>query len=115
MLGLLLTGCSPEGAGQAPVAEAPFFNVDRNGTGPLTMTELQVNIPAELDAMYTENMRTCLFTTIEDLAEKAGDPEVLDPSSVAFLPTDGSWEELTRFGKRSILAQAVISRAATLC
>ena len=121
-LGLLvLAGCSAESGD--PVAgdpiqasgEPPFYNVYRNGLGPLTMDELQIDLPAELEALYTDEMEACLLTQIEILAAEAGDPETLNPADVAFLPTDGSWEELTRFGRRNILAQAVVSRAATLC
>jgi len=79
------------------------------------MAELQISIPADLDAMYTDQMRVCFLAKIEELATHAGDPETLDPKKVAFLPTDGTWEELPRSSKRLILAQAIVSRAATLC
>lgn len=95
--------------------EQPFYRIDKNASGPLTMPELQVNVPQELDAQYTESMRTCFQATVEDLASSAGDPESLDPSSVTFLPTDGSWQELTKFHKRNLLAQAIISEAGVLC
>ncbi|MEL7482466.1 MAG: hypothetical protein AAGJ29_13005 [Pseudomonadota bacterium] len=118
---LLLTACSSERGNQVPTAsekasdEPPFYKVYPNGTGPLTMGELQINIPADLDAMYTDQMRVCFLAKIEELAANAGDPETLDPTEVAFLPTDGTWEDLPRSSKRLILAQAVVSRAATLC
>jgi len=95
--------------------EPPFYRIDKSARGPLTMPELQVNIPQELDELYTESMRTCFLATIEDLARSAGDPETLDPSTVTFLPTDGSWQDLTRFHKRNLLAQSIISEAGVLC
>lgn len=116
-----LAGCSA-GSNDAASArdsmnadEPPFYRVDKNASGPLTMQELQVNIPQELDAFYTESMRTCLLATIEDLASSAGDPETLDPSTVSFLPTDGSWRKLTKFHKRNILAQSIVSEAGVVC
>jgi len=79
------------------------------------MAELQINIPADLDAMYTDQTQVCFLAKTEELATHAGDPETLDPTKVAFLPTDGTWEDLPRYSKRFILAQAIVSRAATLC
>lgn len=118
---LMLAGCSA-GSNDATTTresmnadEPPFYRIDKNASGPLTMPELQVNIPQELDAQYTESMRTCFLATVKDLASSAGDPESLDPSSVTFLPTDGSWQELTKFHKRNLLAQAIISEAGVLC
>ncbi len=95
--------------------EPPFYRVDRSASGPLTMVELQVNIPQELDALYTERMRSCFFETVESLARSAGDPNTLDPSTVRFLPTDGSWQQLTKFYKRNLLAQAIMSEAGVVC
>ncbi|MEO0449275.1 MAG: hypothetical protein AAFZ74_03020 [Pseudomonadota bacterium] len=118
---LVLGGCSagskdPTSTGESMSAdEPPFYRIDKNASGPLSMPELQVNIPQELDDLYTESMRTCFLATVEDLASSAGDPETLDPSTVTFLPTDGSWQELTKFHKRNLLAQSIISEAGVLC
>ena len=118
---LMLAGCSAGSNDAITTRESmnadapPFYRIDRNASGSLTMPELQVNIPQELDAEYTESMRTCFLATVEDLASSAGDPESLDPSSVTLLPTDGSWQELTKFHKRNLLAQAIISEAGVLC
>ncbi|NNF24861.1 MAG: hypothetical protein HKN63_08675 [Rhodobacteraceae bacterium] len=95
--------------------EKPFYSVGKRTRGPLTLDELQINIPAELDAMLTTRKRTCFIQKIGELAEKAGDPEALDPADVSFLPTDGTWDKLTFFGRRNLLAQAIVSRAITLC
>lgn len=118
---VMLAGCSADSDGAAATRERtdadepPFYRVDRNARGPLTMRELQVNIPQELDAMYTESMRTCFMATVEDLASSAGDPETLDPSTVTLLPKDGSWQELTKFYRRNLLAQSIISEAGVIC
>lgn len=97
------------------VDEKPFFLIDKNASGPLTLAELQINIPAELDRELTTQRRACFLRKIGELAAEAGDPETLDPSNVAYLPTDGSWDDLTTFNKRLILAQAIVSRAITYC
>lgn len=95
--------------------EKPFFSIDEDAVGPLTLSELQINIPAELDSELTPQSRTCFLRQIGELAAAVGDPETLDPSEVAYLPTDGSWNDLTAFNKRVILAQAIVSRAITFC
>jgi len=103
-------------AGGAGVAnEKPFYTVGKRTRGPLTMEELQINIPEHLAAMMTERRQACFLAMIGELAEEAGDPETLDPADVAFLPTDGTWDDLTFYGRRSLLAQAIVSRAITLC
>lgn len=118
---LVLAGCSagsndPASTGEGSNAdEPPFYRTDKNAKGPLTMSELQVSIPQELDAMYTENTRACFLATVEDLAGSAGDPETLDPSTVTFLPKDGSWQKLRKSQKRNSLAQSIISEAGVLC
>ncbi|MEL6113191.1 MAG: hypothetical protein AAFR20_10335 [Pseudomonadota bacterium] len=94
---------------------APFYQIDRNARGPLTMKELKVSIPHELNILYTDEMRTCFLATIEDLAASAGDPETLEPSSVRLLADDGSWPLQSRFNRRNLLAQAIISEAAVVC
>ena len=95
--------------------EPPFYNVDRRGTGPLTMEELQINFPSELRAQLSTAQQDCILTKVEELIAAAGDPATLNPADVNFLPTDRTWDDLTQFGRRSILAQAVISHAAVLC
>lgn len=118
---VMLAGCSAGSDDATSTRESmnadepPFYRIDRNTRGPLTMRELQVNIPQELDAMYTESMRTCFLETVEDLARSAGDPETLDPSTVTLLPKDGSWQELTKFHRRNLLAQSIISEAGVIC
>jgi hypothetical protein len=109
-----LQAAPPEESAEAK-NEKPFYTVGKRTRGPLTMEELQINIPEHLAAMMTARRRSCFLEKIGELAEKARDPETLNPEDVAFLPTDGSWYELTIFGRRSILAQAIVSRAITLC
>jgi len=116
--------CSAETAtppAETKVAEAdemqepPFFHVENNGTGPLTMAELQINIPSDLDAMMSEGQRECFLAKVEDLIAEAGDPETLSTADVPYLPAQEEWDDLPRYGKRGLLAQAVLSRAITLC
>lgn len=95
--------------------EKPFYTVGKRTRGPLTLEELQINIPAELDSMLTTRKRNCFIEKIGELAEQAGDPETLDPADVAYLPTDGTWDELTFYGRRNLLAQAIVSRAIIFC
>lgn len=95
--------------------EKPFYTVGKRTRGPLTMEELQINIPEHLAVMMTERRQACFLKKIGELAADAGDPETLNPADVAFLPTDGTWDDLTFYGRRSLLAQAIVSRAITLC
>ena len=95
--------------------EKPFYTIDARATGPLTLSELQINLPAELAKELTPSMQTCYIEKIGELAAEAGDPETLRPTDVAYLPTDGSWAELTVFDRRLILAQAIVSRAILFC
>lgn len=98
-----------------PLDQKPFYTVDKRTLGPLTLEELQINIPADLGRLMTAETRDCFVRKIGELAAQAGDPEGLDPADVAFLPTDGSWDDLTFYGRRGLLAQAIVSRAITLC
>jgi|TARA_R110001632_G_scaffold6848_3_gene27590 hypothetical protein len=108
---VLIAGCSPDGA---EISEPPFYNVDRNGTGPLTLQELQINIPGELAAYYTDG-GNCLISKIEELAAQAGDPQTLDPSTVELLSDIEDWQKLNRSTKRIILAQVIVSNAGRAC
>lgn len=95
--------------------EKPFFSVDQNGIGPLTMSELQINIPSAIDKYLSNEDRSCALKAIERLAMEAGDPETLNSSSVAYLPDQETWSQLTSSNKRIILAQAITSRAFAVC
>ena len=113
--GAPVSEAGPPEANAEFAAEKPFYTVGKRTRGPLTMKELQINIPQHLAAMMTERRQKCFLEKIGELAKEAGDPETLNPADVAFLPTDGSWDDLTFFGRRSLLAQAIVSRAITLC
>lgn len=95
--------------------EKPFFSVDQNGNGPLTMSELQINIPSAIDKQLSDVQRSCVIKAIERLANEAGDPETLNPANVAYLPDQESWSQLNSSSKRIILAQAITSRSFAVC
>ena len=95
--------------------EKPFFTVGKRTKGPLTLEELQINIPQDVASHMTQDQRACFVRQIGVLAAQAGDPETLDPGDVAFLPTDGSWDDVSIYGRRGLLAQAIISRAIAGC
>ena len=101
--------------GQSVAGEPDFFHIDRHKRGPLTMEELQINIPAEVDQYLTEADRECVFATIERLAKEAGSPETVDMVEKGYLPADNNWADLTLNNKRIILAQAVVSHAFAQC
>lgn len=107
----LFAGCSPD---NSETAEPPFFKVDRFGNGPLTMRELQINVPSELAAEFSDG-GDCLIAKVEEFAAEAGDPQTLDPSTVELLSELEDWQELDRYSKRLILAQTIISNAGRVC
>ena len=100
------------------IEEAPFFVVDRNATGPLTLVELQINIPKEIDADLTESKRSCFFDSVEKRAFEAGDPASLDPDDFPYWNGEISradWDQQSSYMKRVLLAQAIISWAMAEC
>lgn len=80
--------------------------------GPLTNDEIQT-FAFEMESLG-EKVTDCLVKEAIVNASRVGDPEKLDPSSVALLPVD-HWDELDKSGKRNILTQVVISQAIPLC
>lgn len=112
-----LAACAPKAETKSAAAEdtSRFFHVETNGTGPLTMAELQIDIPDDLEKRMSSERKTCFLRKIEELAAAAGDPETLKTEDVAFLPDQETWDPLPRYNKRLLLAQAVVSRAITLC
>ena len=115
VMGAVLASMLAIGGAAGASEEKPFFTIDAQASGPLTLDELDVNIPEEMASQMSEGQQACFIAKIGDLAADAGDPETLDPADVAYLPTDGSWAGLTTHARRAILAQAVISRAITFC
>lgn len=98
--------------------EAPFFVVDRYATGPLTLDELQINIPKKINAELTESKRACFFNAVKKRALEAGNPETLDPNDFPYWNGKTSlsdWNQQSNYMKRVLLAQAIISWAMIDC
>ena len=85
-----------------------------DATGPLTLAEVQANFLRLMDEPVDDRQRDCVFGEIEGRARAAGDPEVLDPATVEFLPADG-WGRLDASGRRLILTQAIVMKALFIC
>lgn len=118
---VFLASCSDtesEELREESIEEAPFYVVDRNATGPLTLVELQINIPKEIDAELTESKRSCFFDSVEKRAFEAGDPASLDPDDFPYWNGKVSrddWGQQSNYMKRVLLAQAIISWAMADC
>ena len=118
---LFLAACAePDSSSSDTVAadEAPFFVADRHATGPLTLAELQIDIPDEIDRALTDNDRSCFFEAVERRALAAGDPALLDPND--FVYWDGEvdraeWSQHSNYMQRVLLAQAIVSWAMIDC
>jgi hypothetical protein len=96
--------------------EPPFYRTDPNATGPLTLDELQIRIPEEIDKQLSDKNRACALKKIAELAEEAGDPETVDMVALGYLSADfDGWEKLRPYGRRGILGQAIVSRGFALC
>lgn len=103
-----------ESAAEAP----PFFNADRNATGPLTLDELQINIPDEIDITLSDRKRACFFEAVGRRANEAGDPADLDPDDFPYWSGEvdqDEWSEHSKHMQRILLAQAIISWAMGDC
>ena len=83
-------------------------------TGPLTVAEVEANFLALMDEPLSGERKQCVLQEVEERARAAGDPEVLDPATVEFLPAD-RWDRLDPFGKRLILMQAIVTNAFFVC
>lgn len=126
----LLAGCGPKSPASDPgdvsangeasdVAgngnDVPMFQIDKNAAGPLTMDELKFRIPESVGRYLDDNAKACYRGNVAALAEQAGDPETLDPKAFDGLGLTPEWQNLNRFNKRVILAQAITSRAIHGC
>ena len=98
-----------------PTDEDPIFNFDRNATGPLTMEELQINLPNQVEDHLSDAQEACFFDGVERLIVEAGDPEALDPASLPYLHSAKDWDKLTKRAHRAFLASAVINHALAEC
>lgn len=120
-------GTNPVGAGLVvvlllmPVLWALYqtTRVDTSGyvfdaTGPLTLAEVQANFLDRMDVPLEGERRECVFSEVEERALAAGDPETLDPTTVEFLPAE-RWNEADAFGRRTVLAQVIVTKALFVC
>jgi len=82
--------------------------------GPLTVREVESNLLSNVDPEFIEERRACVLEEIREQAQAAGDPERLDPSEIEILPKDG-WRDVGVFGRRLILAQAIVTKASFVC
>ena len=111
---VFLASCSDKESAK----EAPFFVVDINATGPLTLVELQINIPEKINAELTESRRSCFFDSVKKRAFEAGDPASLDPDDFPYWNgkiSRADWSQQSNHMKRVLLAQAIISWAMADC
>jgi len=118
---VVVVSCSAQEQGETGnemAEEAPFFVVDRNATGPLTLAELQINIPQEISDELTEDRRSCFFDSVKRRALEAGDPASLDPDDFPYWNgelSEADWSRQSNRMKRVLLAQAIISWAMIDC
>ena len=118
---LFIVACSDtnsENSDKSVAKKVPLFVVDRIASGPLTLAELQINIPKKIGWMLTDNNISCILKAAESRAREAGDPELLDPD--AFPYWGGSvnrdeWSQHSTHMQRVLLAQAIISWAMIDC
>jgi hypothetical protein len=82
--------------------------------GPLTLEEVKTNLMDQMDKPFQEIRRECIYTEIEERAQAAGDPETLDPATIELLPSE-HWESVGAFGRRLVLAQAILTKALFVC
>jgi hypothetical protein len=82
--------------------------------GPLTLEEVQTNLMDQMDEPFQEIRRECVYREIEERAQAAGDPETLDPATIELLPSE-HWESVGAFGRRLVLAQAILTKAMFVC
>lgn len=116
---LSLSGCSeiggqPDGEASA----APLFQIDRTATGPLTLAELQVRLPAHLLADLSDEGAACYLNAVERRAQEAGDPARIDPSTLPYWGdalTQEDWLQHDAATQRLLLAQAILSWALMDC
>ena len=104
---LVLCACSkPEGT--------PIFSVDLDATGPLSVAELSINYQDNSISDFSSTQRACVTKELGERVATAGDPVLLDPTTVEFIPEE-TWPELDAQGKRMILAQVIVTKALFVC
>lgn len=114
-----LSACTPaDESGSGPDGEAPFFEANRFGSGPLTLDELKIDIPDEVEAMMNEQQKVCFFDAVARRAEEAGDPSELDPNDHVYWGGNVSledWNKHSNHMQRVLLAQGIVSWAMIDC
>ena len=123
MIGLLsclflLVACSGNESDDAGAEEPPFFTADRNATGPLTLAELQIDIPRDVEKWMTESKKSCFMNAVERRAQEAGDPATIDPDDFPYWGGNvdkQEWSQHSKHLQRVLLAQAIVSWAMLDC
>ena len=82
--------------------------------GPLTLEEVRANLLNQTDETFQESRRECIYREIEERAQAAGDPETLDPATIELVPSE-HWGSVGAFGRRLVLAQAILTKALFVC
>ncbi len=116
----LASGCTED---VAPIAtngseEPPYFVVDKNATGPLTLEELKINIPDKIDSRLSDRKRECIFRAVARRAAEAGDPSTLDVDSEPYEnggADQAQWDSFSPYQQRLLLAQRVLHDAFREC
>jgi hypothetical protein len=85
-----------------------------DASGPLTVEEIEANLLWNLDLENTGLEQECMRREIARLAETAGDPETLDPSTVELL-SDDTWQGLDPFTRRLMLGTVIVTEATNAC
>ena len=114
----LIAACSGGDNAATGAEEPPFFEAGRFTTGPLTLEELKIDLPDELELMITEEQKACFFEAVARRAEEAGDPAELDPDEHVYWGGNVSLEEWNQHGRhmqRVLLAQGIVSWAMIDC
>lgn len=83
--------------------------------GSITDDEILYFLSGMKEALsLTEEQEQCFFREVKERAEKLGDPDTLEPTSVDLLPVN-EWQGLDKAGKRLILTQVIVSQANQPC
>ena len=118
---VVLAACSDNGSGgtdEKATDEPPFFVADRSATGPLTLDELQIDIPDDVERWMTDSKKACFLDAVERRAIEAGDPADVDPDDFPYWGGKVSredWSQHDSYMQRVLLAQAVVSWAMMDC
>ena len=98
--------------------EPPFFVVDANATGSLTLEELQINVPKHIANDLSDREMYCYLQTIDREIAEAGDPATINPEEMPHWGGEVSqsdWAGLSPYQQRVLLAQAIIGGALVDC